>query len=129
MGPTLTKSCSTSFDCSSDGVYYFECLYFQVKDAGRYKEVERTQGVSTTDLVGRMLLLTRDHFQRGSNEYNVDKSKDDHSSTLATDSHARSPWTGMSQFLPTTRKIQQFSEGKAPQVFYLKLVKIMHGII
>jgi ethanolamine-phosphate cytidylyltransferase len=39
--------------------------YQEVKDAGRYKEVERTQGVSTTDLVGRMLLLTREHFRRG----------------------------------------------------------------
>ena len=36
--------------------------YQEVKDAGRYKEVERTQGVSTTDLVGRMLLLTRYHI-------------------------------------------------------------------
>jgi hypothetical protein len=39
--------------------------YQEVKDAERYKEVERTQGVSTTDLVGRMLLLTREHFHRG----------------------------------------------------------------
>jgi len=87
--------------------------YQIVKDAGRYKEVERTQGVSTTDLVGRMLLLTRDHFQRGDKEYHLD-TRGDHSTTLATDSLARSPWTGMSQFLPTTRKIQQFSEGKEP---------------
>ncbi|ODN05473.1 Ethanolamine-phosphate cytidylyltransferase [Orchesella cincta] len=86
--------------------------YQLVKDAGRYKEVERTQGVSTTDLVGRMLLLTREHFRRGEKEYTLEK--DEHSSTLATDSQARSPWTGMSQFLPTTRKIQQFSEGKEP---------------
>jgi len=39
--------------------------FIQVKKSGRYKEVERTQGVSTTDLVGRMLLLTREHFRRG----------------------------------------------------------------
>lgn len=69
--------------------------YHQVKDAGRYKEVQRTAGVSTTDLVGRMLLLTRNHFRQ--------------------DSSARSPWTGCSQFLPTTRKIIQFSDGCAPR--------------
>jgi ethanolamine-phosphate cytidylyltransferase len=84
------------------------------QDAKRYKEVSRTQGVSTTDLVGRMLLLTREHFRRGEREYTLDKG--DHPSHLATDAQARSPYTGMSQFLPTTRKIQQFSEGKEPAV-------------
>jgi ethanolamine-phosphate cytidylyltransferase len=86
--------------------------YEAVKIAGRYKEVERTQGVSTTDLVGRMLLMTREHFRRGAKEYTLDQ--DENSSQLATDSKARSPWTGMSQFLPTTQRILQFSEGKAP---------------
>jgi len=59
-----------------------------------------------------MLLMTRQHFQRGANEYTLEK--DGHSAKLATDAQARSPWTGVSQFLPTTRKIQQFSEGKEP---------------
>ncbi|XP_045464494.1 ethanolamine-phosphate cytidylyltransferase isoform X2 [Harmonia axyridis] len=68
--------------------------YHKVKKAERYKEVERTAGVSTTDLVGRMLLLTRNHFRQ--------------------DSSARSPWTGCSQFLPTTQKIIQFSDGRPP---------------
>lgn len=36
--------------------------YQSIKDAGKYREIKRTEGVSTTDLVGRMLLLTRDHF-------------------------------------------------------------------
>ena len=36
----------------------------QVKAAGRYKECKRTQGVSTTELVGRMLLSTKDHFAK-----------------------------------------------------------------
>jgi len=41
--------------------------------------------------------------------------KEGHSVTLAQDARARSPWTGVSQFLPTTRKIQLFSEGKEPE--------------
>lgn len=86
--------------------------YHLVKAAGRYKEVQRTAGVSTTDLVGRMLLLTRQHFRRGQFEYDVAK---EHSSTMGQDSTARSPWTGCSQFLPTTRKIIQFSDGKSPK--------------
>uniref|UniRef100_T1H032 ethanolamine-phosphate cytidylyltransferase n=1 Tax=Megaselia scalaris TaxID=36166 RepID=T1H032_MEGSC len=47
--------------------------YQFVKDANRYKEVSRTAGVSTTDLVGRMLLLTRNHFQQGKHEFTVNK--------------------------------------------------------
>lgn len=86
--------------------------YHLVKTAGRYKEVQRTAGVSTTDLVGRMLLLTRQHFKQGPFEYNVAR---EHSSTMGQDSTARSPWTGCSQFLPTTQKIIQFSDGKSPQ--------------
>lgn len=37
------------------------------------------------------------------------------SSNLGQDHLARSPWTGCSQFLPTTRKIIQFSDGKSPE--------------
>ena len=38
-----------------------DCYRF-VKDAGRMKIVKRTPGISTTDLVGRMLLCTKTHF-------------------------------------------------------------------
>ncbi|XP_035779157.1 ethanolamine-phosphate cytidylyltransferase-like isoform X1 [Anopheles albimanus] len=103
--------------------------YHLVKKALRYKEVSRTAGVSTTDLVGRMLLLTKNHFKQGEQEYEVEK--DDSleellkkykeklnstgSSQLGQDHTARSPWTGCSQFLPTTQKIIQFSDGKPPK--------------
>ncbi|KAI9761165.1 MAG: hypothetical protein M4579_001212 [Chaenotheca gracillima] len=38
-----------------------DCYRF-VKNAGRFLVVKRTPGISTTDLVGRMLLCTRTHF-------------------------------------------------------------------
>jgi ethanolamine-phosphate cytidylyltransferase len=38
-----------------------DCYRF-VKAAGRFKVFKRTPGISTTDLVGRMLLCTRSHF-------------------------------------------------------------------
>ncbi|KAJ3120268.1 Ethanolamine-phosphate cytidylyltransferase [Physocladia obscura] len=63
--------------------------YQVVKDAGRYWECKRTQGVSTTELVGRMLLNTNEHLRKTT-------------STAA----AQSP------FLPTSQKIVQFSNGK-----------------
>lgn len=61
--------------------------------------------------MGRMLLLTRQHFRQGQFEYEIAK---EHSSSMGQDSTARSPWTGCSQFLPTTQKIIQFSDGAPP---------------
>lgn len=43
-------------DASGEDCYRF------VKAAGRFLVVKRTPGISTTDLVGRMLLCTRNHF-------------------------------------------------------------------
>lgn len=43
-------------DASGEDCYRF------VKAAGRFKIVKRTPGISTTDLVGRMLLCTKGHF-------------------------------------------------------------------
>lgn len=45
-----------TFDGSGEDCYRF------VKAAGRFKVVKRTPSISTTDLVGRMLLCTRTHF-------------------------------------------------------------------
>ncbi|OMJ25616.1 Ethanolamine-phosphate cytidylyltransferase [Smittium culicis] len=50
--------------------------YQIVKDAGKYKEFKRTEGVSTTEIVGRMLLFTKDHLQLYSpsdSNLNIDK--------------------------------------------------------
>lgn len=39
-------------------------VYQDAKDRGMYKEIPRTNGVSTTDIVGRMLILSREHHDR-----------------------------------------------------------------
>nr|XP_026693859.1 ethanolamine-phosphate cytidylyltransferase isoform X5 [Ciona intestinalis] len=92
--------------------------YKIIKDAGRYREVQRTQGVSTTDVVGRMLLLTKTHHKREGDAVpdanqvkNIQKLQ---TNSLKRDPTAHSPWTGVSQFLATTQKIIQFSSGKQP---------------
>jgi len=36
-------------------------VYEAAKRAGKYLEIPRTEGISTTDIVGRMLLLSKDH--------------------------------------------------------------------
>lgn len=84
--------------------------YRYVKTAGRYRECKRTEGVSTTDIVGRMLLMTKSHH--AINEEQAVPAE--HSDQIRRDPSTHSPWTGISQFLPTTQKIIQFAEGKDP---------------
>ncbi|KAI8333693.1 hypothetical protein BC941DRAFT_401296 [Chlamydoabsidia padenii] len=86
--------------------------YQAVKDAGLYRECKRTVGVSTTELVGRMLLMTRDHHRRqslGGSSISSIKSED-----LGSFSTAHKPTT-ISHFLPTSKRIVQFSEGLEPK--------------
>jgi ethanolamine-phosphate cytidylyltransferase len=89
--------------------------YQEVKAYGRYRECKRTIGISTTELVGRMLLMTKDHQIK----------MDPHSgpiSQLKTEDLSRftKPSEGtpvrVSQFLPTSKRIVQFSEGREPAV-------------
>ena len=66
-----------------------------------FRTVPRTQGVSTTDLVGRMLLLSREHH-KGKKEVHPQLVRE----------HSASPFTRVSHFVPSSHKIVQFSEGQ-----------------
>ncbi|CAB1350135.1 unnamed protein product [Coregonus sp. 'balchen'] len=82
--------------------------YEEVKRSGR--ECKRTQGVSTTDLVGRMLLMTKAHHSNiGHSDYQQ------HTDNFGKGPKGHSPWTGVSQFLQTSQKIIQFASGQEPQ--------------
>ncbi|GIY90459.1 ethanolamine-phosphate cytidylyltransferase [Caerostris extrusa] len=87
-----------------------------VKAAGRYKECKRTAGVSTTDLVGRMLLLTKQHHNRGDREYGIDT---EHAKTISRDPSTHSPWTGISHSCQLLKDNSLPSEGKEPKVLFL----------
>jgi len=66
-------------------------------------------GISTTDLVGRMLLLTKNHHSA------LSQLSPEHISTskeLGRCGSGVSPWTRVCQFLPTTNTIMQFAEGR-----------------
>ena len=89
--------------------------YEIVKSAGRYKECRRTEGVSTTNLVGRMLLMTKEHFDHGVPICSVDP-RMIKSLSSNNDATSYSPYTGVSHFLPTSNKIVQFSDGIEPNV-------------
>ncbi|XWS09543.1 hypothetical protein CRYUN_Cryun40dG0093700 [Craigia yunnanensis] len=86
--------------------------YALAKKAGRYKQIKRTEGISSTDIVGRMLLCVRERSV--SDTHN-------HSSLQRQFSHGHGQkfedggsGTRISHFLPTSRRIVQFSNGKGP---------------
>jgi len=89
--------------------------YHEVKAAHKFRVVPRTIGVSSTDLVGRMLLLTKSHFTLP----NPDGSPHVPHETVRKMSEGslpqRSPYTGISHFFATSRKIVQFSERREPK--------------
>uniref|UniRef100_A0A6Q2WVH3 ethanolamine-phosphate cytidylyltransferase n=1 Tax=Esox lucius TaxID=8010 RepID=A0A6Q2WVH3_ESOLU len=96
--------------------------YEEVKKSGRYRECKRTQGVSTTDLVGRMLLMTKAHHSNiGHSDYQQHTDNFGKVGLILCKlwglqgPKGHSPWTGVSQFLQTSQKIIQFASGQEPQ--------------
>lgn len=87
--------------------------YQAIKDAGRFKTCKRTPGVSTTDLVGRMLLMTKDHHNHEEDDQ-ITPVKENSTENLFTETE-KSPYTGTNGFLSTSRRIVQFSSVKEAQ--------------
>ncbi|KPI90879.1 putative ethanolamine-phosphate cytidylyltransferase [Leptomonas seymouri] len=75
--------------------------YQEIIDAGKFKVVKRTEGISTTDLVGRMLLCTKNHMLQSVDEV-----------PLESELFEQSPTT---HYLTTSRKIVQFSNNSSPK--------------
>lgn len=103
--------------------------YANAKKVGRFKLIKRTEGVSTTDIVGRMLMCSRDNARF--RELDPDQSAkltrefsmgvrsataavangNDEASTSSSDS-PKPQHTAVSRFMPTSRRIVQFSSGR-----------------
>lgn len=86
--------------------------YALAKKAGRYKQIKRTEGVSSTDIVGRILASLKDtkvgeDGNQSSLQSESDKLKKNQVEKQANGAH-------VSHFLPTSRRIVQFSNGKGP---------------
>ena len=87
--------------------------YALAKKVGRYKQIKRTEGVSSTDIVGRILSWGEDAkddkvFLESSQAGELD----DLNSTQSNNSLSNGGH--ISHFLPTSRRIVQFSNGKGP---------------
>lgn len=96
-------------------------VYRAVKQMGRFRTVKRTEGVSSTDIVGRMLLCTRDHHVDFANpsprHANSAPPNPEEGAILQSSIPRRRPFTRVSTFLPTTRRLIQFAgETRAPKL-------------
>eukprot|EP00456_Euglypha_rotunda_P001784 TRINITY_DN1034_c0_g1_i9.p1 TRINITY_DN1034_c0_g1~~TRINITY_DN1034_c0_g1_i9.p1 ORF type:complete len:386 (+),score=73.88 TRINITY_DN1034_c0_g1_i9:147-1160(+) len=83
--------------------------FWEVKQAGKFKLIKRSEGVSTTDLVGRMILLSKTHFSTGLNSELQQQAKE-----IASDPIS-GHHTTLSEFLPTTRRVALFTDPKQPK--------------
>ena len=82
-------------------------VYAAAKEAGKYQSIPRTEGVSTTDIVGRMLTMTTDHHLK------TDETTEDDLSVMSV---TERPLCEQSKFLTTSRMVRLFSQGmKAPE--------------
>ncbi|KAL9428532.1 hypothetical protein AB3S75_030508 [Citrus x aurantiifolia] len=87
--------------------------YELAKKAGRYKQIKRTEGVSSTDIVGRMLLCVRERSISDSHNHSSLQRQFSHGHNQKVEERG-SGGTRVSHFLPTSRRIVQFSNGKGP---------------
>ena len=81
------------------------CAYDEIIAANKLKIIKRTEGVSTTDIVGRLLLLTRDHLDDPDAKAVaklIQKPEDNASTPAASSSRAV-------KMLTTARRIAEFS--------------------
>ncbi|KAM7532125.1 hypothetical protein LguiB_035535 [Lonicera macranthoides] len=88
--------------------------YALAKKAGRYKQIKRTEGVSSTDIVGRMLLCVRERSTSDSHNHSSLQRQFSHGHGQKSDDSSSGSGTWVSHFLPTSRRIVQFSNGKGP---------------
>ncbi|KAK9986370.1 hypothetical protein SO802_031321 [Lithocarpus litseifolius] len=89
--------------------------YALAKKAGRYKQIKRTEGVSSTDIVGRMLLCVRERPISDSNNHSSLQRQFSHGHSQKFEDGGSGSGTRVSHFLPTSRRIVQFSNGKGPR--------------
>jgi ethanolamine-phosphate cytidylyltransferase len=83
-------------------------VYAAAKKSGKYLSIPRTEGVSTTDIVGRMLLMTKEHHYH-------DGVGDSPRSAESTTSPELELLGRQSKFLTTSRMLRLFSAGtKSP---------------
>eukprot|EP01119_Soliformovum_irregulare_P004234 TRINITY_DN15240_c0_g1_i1.p1 TRINITY_DN15240_c0_g1~~TRINITY_DN15240_c0_g1_i1.p1 ORF type:complete len:427 (-),score=114.84 TRINITY_DN15240_c0_g1_i1:45-1325(-) len=101
-------------------------VYGELKRQGKFQTVKRTEGVSSTELVGRMLLMTKDHHKEGTRKLSMSNSNAKEAASVEGfgQSPTPSPSAGPKvndhtqtkvSTLTTSRRLRQFSPGRAPR--------------
>eukprot|EP00798_Chlamydomonas_sp_ICE-L_P032543 gene32543-17260_t len=86
--------------------------YAHAKKLGRFKMIKRTEGISTTDIVGRMLTCTRTNQLMADKPHELAKAFSlGEEGEMDDGNNSR---TTLSRFLPTSRRLVQFSNGRVP---------------
>jgi len=90
--------------------------YSTLRNAGRLKIIQRTTGVSTTDLVGRLLLMTKAHHEKDPSTSDPE-CKEQPIATASTTVEKESeegPGRNAFTFLPTAWRLSAFANNKTP---------------
>jgi ethanolamine-phosphate cytidylyltransferase len=99
-------------------------VFASAKRAGRYKTIKRTEGVSTTDIVGRMLTMTRDHHTRVAKDSKTSPASvaaaaatgsDDATTMVDVAGASHEAFVRSTTFMPTGRRFIQFSNNRSPK--------------
>ncbi|KAI7756386.1 hypothetical protein M8C21_010962 [Ambrosia artemisiifolia] len=85
--------------------------YALAKKVGRYKQIKRTEGVSSTDIVGRILASMED---KKVCQVPQESSWNDEPNEMNKNVESLIKSKPASNFLPTSRRIVQFSNAKGP---------------
>ena len=101
-------------------------VYASAKARGKFREIPRTEGVSTSDILGRILVMTREHHIYDRKQIKSDAEKGgDQSNLMAEDGQQ---FQLKSKFLTTSLLLKLFSAGvKAPQKDAKLFTLMEHG--
>ena len=111
----IVKQHGCSFCVHGDDVILGEDgrdLYAEAKAAGMYREYARTKAISTTELVGRMLLATTQHLDSVVSNPTSPRTASTFSETASASNSAA---VRKDEFLPTCTRISQFSPHREPK--------------
>eukprot|EP00527_Entomoneis_sp_CCMP2396_P006616 CAMPEP_0198142054 /NCGR_PEP_ID=MMETSP1443-20131203/4952_1 /TAXON_ID=186043 /ORGANISM="Entomoneis sp., Strain CCMP2396" /LENGTH=489 /DNA_ID=CAMNT_0043804991 /DNA_START=105 /DNA_END=1574 /DNA_ORIENTATION=+ len=108
-------------------------VYAAAKEMGKYRSIPRTEGVSTTDIVGRMLIMSKEHhvleaFNMPSDEHKSGDDDDDKGENTKSDEQEEEgqffSLGTQSKFLTTSRMLKLFSSGESAPAPGMKVIYI-----
>jgi len=88
--------------------------YAKIKNAGRMRVFKRTEGISTTDIIGRLLMVTKDNNRARSNSKDMIKATD-LANEIKNPTKEFDVGPVVSNFLTTSWRLVEFSNNKSPK--------------